>query len=107
MLRNTLQPMAHPIRSAIGTAGIADRMSALEAAMRQAAGARLSVAYCEVLATGYAEPLARHDVLTGESRVSLDFDLNGTTFGLQFRCVSTGGEGFSVLRKVGLEEHVR
>lgn len=75
--------------------------------VRPAAGARTSVAYCEILAAGNPEPLARHDVLTGESRVSLDFDLNGMTFGLQFRCVSTGGEGFSVLRKVELEEHIR
>ncbi|MBB3149460.1 SAM-dependent methyltransferase [Phyllobacterium trifolii] len=63
-------------------------------------------AVCDVMVDGIAEPIARHEVQAGESHVSLEFNLTDTTFGLQFRCASTGGAGFSVLRKVELEEHI-
>ena len=52
------------------------------------------------------EVLARHEVRSNELRVSLEFEVADTTFGFQFRCISTGGAGFLVLRKVELEEHL-
>ena len=65
-----------------------------------AAGA---LAVCDVMARGDVT-LARHEVLPGESGVSLDFTLEETTFGLQFRCASTGADRFSVLRAIELDE---
>jgi SAM-dependent methyltransferase len=70
-----------------------------------AARAASPVAICDVVAEGSAEPLARHEVSASDRRVSLEFALPATTFGLQFRCSSTGGAGFSVLRRIELEEH--
>ena len=72
----------------------------------KAAVAESPVAVCEVVAGSGAEVLARHEVRSNESRVSLEFEVAETTFGLQFRCISTGGAGFLVLRKIELEEHL-
>ena len=44
MLRNTLRPMAHSIRSLVGTNGLADRVAALEAATRALADGRTALA---------------------------------------------------------------
>jgi SAM-dependent methyltransferase len=63
------------------------------------------VAVCEVMA-GTAGALARHEVLPGQSTVSLEFGLDETTFGFEFRCISLATAGFSVLRRVRLEEHL-
>ena len=71
--------------------------------VRPAEDARSAAAVCEVVAGPAAELLARHEVMPGESEVSAEFALADTTFGLQFRCTSTGGEAFSVLRSVVLE----
>jgi hypothetical protein len=72
----------------------------------KAAVAESPVAVCDVVAGSDAEVLARHEVRSNESRVSLEFEVADTTFGFQFRCISTGGAGFLVLRKVELEEHL-
>jgi SAM-dependent methyltransferase len=70
-----------------------------------AADASSPVAICDVVAGGDAKPITCHEVAASDRRVSLEFTLRATTFGLQFRCLSTGGAGFSVLRKIDLEEH--
>jgi SAM-dependent methyltransferase len=74
--------------------------------VQPAAGAQSPVAVCEVVAGSGSQVLSRHEVRSGELRVSLEFELTETTFGVQFRCVSTGGAGFLALRKVELEEHL-
>ncbi len=72
--------------------------------VRTPATSRGPVAFCEVMAG--ADTLMRHEVRPGESSVSLEFTLDEMTFGLQFRCASLGTDGFSVLRRVRLEEHL-
>ncbi len=74
--------------------------------VQPAPGAPSPVAVCDVTARGRTEPLARQEVQPGDSRVSLAFILSEMTFGLEFRCYSTGGAGFRVLRKIELEEGV-
>ncbi|MGI4976862.1 MAG: methyltransferase domain-containing protein [Janthinobacterium lividum] len=64
-----------------------------------------AVAVCEVM-IGTGAVLARHEVRPGESAVSLEFSIDETTFGFQFRCYSLGAGRFSVLRKVHLDEHL-
>lgn len=64
------------------------------------------VAICDVLSDRDAEPLARRQVQGGETGVSLEFRLTEMTFGLQFRCLSQAGPGFSVLRRIELEEQI-
>jgi hypothetical protein len=73
--------------------------------IQPAPGAQSPVAVCDVVARSDVEVLARHEVQPHESRVSLEFKRSETTFGLQFRCISTGGADFSVLRKIELDEH--
>jgi hypothetical protein len=70
-------------------------------------GARSPVTVCEVCAGSDAAVLVRHEVQPHESRVSVEFEVAETTFGFQFRCVSTAGAGFSVLRKIELDEYPR
>lgn len=70
-------------------------------------GAAAPVAILDIVAEGHAEPLARHEVLATETEISLSFTLLKTTFGLQFRCLSTGGAGFSVLRRVFIDENIK
>ena len=72
--------------------------------IQPAAGADSPVAVCDVVAGSDAAILARHEVQPHESRVSLEFELPETTFGLQFRTISTGGAGFWVLRRIELDE---
>ena len=74
--------------------------------VRPAEGATSPVAICDVVSGNSAEPLARHVVQPGELEVSLEFTLGETTFCLQFRCLSTGSDGFSVLRHIALDEHL-
>ena len=62
------------------------------------------VAVCDVVAGTEVRTLARQEVAPGTEQVSLSFFLAETTFGLQFRCAATGGDGFSVLRKIQLVE---
>ncbi|MDR6632313.1 hypothetical protein J2X72_001097 [Phyllobacterium sp. 1468] len=64
------------------------------------------IAVCDVVALGQAEPLARCEVQSGETLISLDFDIPDTTFGIEFRCFSIGNAGFSILRTVELEENI-
>ena len=73
--------------------------------IQPAPGASSPVAVFDVCAGSDAEVLVRHEVQPHESRVSLEFELAEITFGFQFRCISTGGAGFYVLRNVELEEH--
>ncbi|MDL2410615.1 methyltransferase domain-containing protein [Rhizobium calliandrae] len=70
------------------------------------ASTELPIAICDVVALGLAEPIAFQEVHTGDSRISLEIELPDTTFGLEFRCASTGGAAFAVLRKIELEEHI-
>jgi len=74
--------------------------------IRPAPGARTPVAICDVVAEGVSGALASCEVGDLDETVTLEFDLPTTTFGLQFRCSNTGGAGFSVLRKVRLEEDI-
>lgn len=63
------------------------------------------VAVCEVV-TGTGVVLARHEVRPTEAIVSLDFNVNETTFGCEFRCIGLGTGGFSLLRAIRLDENV-
>jgi SAM-dependent methyltransferase len=72
--------------------------------IQPAPGASSPVAALDVCVGSDAEVLIRHEVQPNESRVSLEFELAEITFGFQFRCISTGGAGFSVLRNVELDE---
>lgn len=63
------------------------------------------VAVCEVM-VGAGTVLARHEVQPGETTVSLEFGVDETTFGFQFRCVALGTAGFSVMRGIRLEENL-
>jgi FkbM family methyltransferase len=74
--------------------------------IQPAPGASSPVAVCDVVAGPDATVVARHEVQPGESRIALEFDLPDITFGLQFRTVSTGGAGFSVVRRIRLDEHL-
>ncbi len=60
------------------------------------------VAICDVIGETTPGTLAAVEVFADRSEVSIEFDLSETTFGLQFRCISTADEGFSVLRRIRL-----
>lgn len=62
------------------------------------------IAVCEVVAREADGPLARRELRSGEDNPSLDFVLGEMTFGLEFRCLTMGAAGFSVLRGVELRE---
>jgi len=74
--------------------------------IRPAPDAQSPFAICDVVREGCTEPLAQYEVAPGQTFVSAEFDLAETTFGLQFRCASTGGAGFAVLREIRLDEHI-
>ncbi len=61
------------------------------------------VAICEVMAEVTPEILARAEVFPGKTEVTIEFSLSDTTFGIQFRCISTSEYDFSVLRRIHLE----
>ena len=73
--------------------------------LRTPGGSQDPVAVCEV-AIGTGAVLARHEVRPAESTVSLDFSIEETTFGFEFRCIGLGTGGFSVLRRIRLDENV-
>lgn len=68
-------------------------------------GSPEAVAVCEVM-IGTGAVLARHEVRPTESTVSLEFAVDETTFGFQFRCYSLAAGRFSILRKVRLDENI-
>lgn len=72
--------------------------------VRQPEGATEPGAICDVLARDSDTPIASLPVDPGEQRPSIEFTLPDTTFGLQFRCIATARRGFSVLRRIELEE---
>jgi hypothetical protein len=61
-------------------------------------------AVCDVVAAGGTNPIASRQTQSGETTVSIDFDLPVQTFGIEFRCYSLGQERFEVLRRVDLAE---
>lgn len=62
------------------------------------------IAVCEVVARETEAPLARCEIRAGDEAPSLDFVLGEMTFGLEFRCLATGGAGFAARRGVELQE---
>lgn len=61
-------------------------------------------AVCEAVAGTEARVLARCEVGPGQREAVLDFALDALQFGMQFRCAGLGRAGFSVLRRIELEE---
>ncbi len=60
----------------------------------------------DVIARDHPEELGRYEANGDDTRVSIEFCLSETTFGLQFRYASMGGAGFSVLRRIWLDQDI-
>jgi SAM-dependent methyltransferase len=65
-----------------------------------------SVAEFDVVGGPDAITLARGEVQSGRSELTLAFTVENLMFAGQFRCVSLGKAGFAVARSVTLEEHL-
>jgi hypothetical protein len=67
-----------------------------------------SYAVCEIVAgIEELETLARCEVAADQTAATLDFTLDKLRFGIQFRCSSLGRTGFSVCRRIALQEELR
>ncbi len=61
-------------------------------------------AICDVAVGADARVLVRAEVAHGQATATLNFTIDALTFAGQFRCASTGRGGFSVRRRIVLDE---